>query len=136
MKKLICFILLVIVGLSLCACASEGGSFAKDEQRNVISATPNEVFKDVQENEVNAKLNVYLIEGTVDSIYEDYAKIDNLLVYFGTDILVTLNVGDMVSFYGQITEVAREENPADDGINNVEIKIRKVELVTLNGNEV
>lgn len=75
------------------------------DEENAIEASPKKVYDDVMANEARAMQNTYKVTGEVWSISADYIDMNNLQVYLPTDILVSLNKGDTITFIGKINRV-------------------------------
>lgn len=129
-KKIMLGLAMVLCSFSLCACGGSDDGKQDVDFKNAISASPSEVYDDVEANQAKAMQNTYKVTGAVDKIYGDYCRIDNLDVYLPTDELASLEVGETILFFGKITDV-EEENYSMGGGQFTEVHI-KFENATLN----
>ena len=117
MKKLLALMLAAALALSLAACGSGAGqNSATLKEEDAIEATPEEVYNDVKNNEARALQNVYKVTGEIAVIKSDYCQFHNLRIYLSSDILATLNIGDTITFLGQISSVETETEGIGMGI--------------------
>ena len=117
MKKLLALMLAAALALSLAACGSGAGqNSATLKEEDAIEATPKEVYNDVKDNEARALQNVYKVTGEIDEIKSDYCRIGSLRIYFSSDILATLSIGETITFLGQISSVETESEGIGMGI--------------------
>ena len=75
MKRLTALFLAAALALSLAACGSNSGSGSQSgddtldvSDENVVEATWQDVFDDVQENEARALTNTYKVTGSIDKL--------------------------------------------------------------------
>ena len=119
MKKLLALMLAAALALSLVACGGGSGTgknSATLKEEDAIEATPNEVYTDVKDNEARALQNVYKVTGEIDEIKSDYCRIGSLRIYFSSDILATLSIGETITFLGPISSVETESEGIGMGI--------------------
>ena len=107
-KKLILGLVAILLSFSLCACGDGADEKQDIDFKNAISASPSEVYDDVEANQAKAMQNTYKVTGVIDEIKGDYCKIDNLYVYLPTSELASLEVGETIVFFGKITNVEEE----------------------------
>lgn len=134
MKRLTVLLLAAAMALSLVACGSQNGDGAFDvSDENVVEATWEDVFDDVQENEAKARNNIYKVRGTIDRIENDYCVIGSLHVYLPSDTLASIDTAHTpeITVIGKITNVYEEEYY--QGLTVPIIEFGEAELVELHG---
>lgn len=133
-KKFLACFMIAALACGMCAC---GGNNA-DSTDNVAqaidvsdakSASPSEVYDDVAANQARAMKTLYKVTGEVYKINGDYCEIGGLYVYLPTDDLATLDKGQTIVFYGQITDVEEESYEMAGGLfTEKHIKFEKATL--------
>ena len=134
MKRLIALLLAAVLALSLAACGDSSQS--EDESldvsdENVVEATWQDVFDDVQENEARALTNTYKVTGPIDKIESDCCVVGALYVYLPSDVLASIDTDETpeITFIGKITDVSSAEGYYEGGA--VIIEFGDAELVEL-----
>ena len=132
MKRLTVLLLAAALALSLVACSSQNGAGAFDvSDENVVEATWEDVFDDVQENEAKARNNIYKVTGHIDKIESDCCVIGALYVYLPRDVLASIDTDETpeITVIGKITDVYEEEYY--QGLGATIIEFGEAELVEL-----
>ena len=134
MKRLIALLLAAALALSLAACGDSSQSGDEDldvSDENVVEATWQDVFNDVQENEARALNNTYKVTGPIDKIESDCCVVGALYVYLPSDVLASIDTDETpeITFIGKITDVSSAEGYYEGGA--VIIKFGDAELVEL-----
>ena len=138
MKRLTALFLAAALALSLAACGSDSGSGSQSEDdtldvsdENVVEATWQDVFDDVQENEARALTNTYKVTGPIDKIESDCCVVGALYVYLPSDVLASIDTDETpeITFIGKITNVGSAEGYYEGGA--VIIEFGDAELVEL-----
>ena len=138
MKRLTALFLAAALALSLAACGSDSGSGSQSgddtldvSDENVVEATWQDVFDDVQENEARALTNTYKVTGSIDKIESDCCVVGALYVYLPSDVLASIDTDETpeITFIGKITNVGSAEGYYEGGA--VIIEFGDAELVEL-----
>ena len=138
MKRLTALFLAAALALSLAACGSNSGSGSQSgddtldvSDENVVEATWQDVFDDVQENEARALTNTYKVTGSIDKIESDCCVVGALYVYLPSDVLASIDTDETpeITFIGKITNVGSAEGYYEGGA--VIIEFGDAELVEL-----
>lgn len=132
MKKGISLLLAGVLAVSLVACGSQNGDETFDiSDENVVEATWQDVFDDVQENEARARNNTYKVRGPIDKIESDCCVIGALYVYLSSDVLASIDTDQTpeITVIGKITDVYEEEYY--QGLTATIIEFGEAELVEL-----
>ena len=138
MKRLTALFLAAALALSLAACGSNSGSGSQSgddtldvSDENVVEATWQDVFDDVQENEARALTNTYKVTGPIDKIESDCCVVGALYVYLPSDVLASIDTDETpeITFIGKITDVSSAEGYYEGGA--VIIEFGDAELVEL-----
>ena len=138
MKRLTALFLAAALALSLAACGSNSGSGSQSgddtldvSDENVVEATWQDVFDDVQENEARALTNTYKVTGSIDKIESDCCVVGALYVYLPSDVLASIDTDETpeITFIGKITNVGSAEGYYEGGA--VIIEFGNAELVEL-----
>ena len=138
MKRLTALFLAAALALSLAACGSNSGSGSQSgddtldvSDKNVVEATWQDVFDDVQENEARALTNTYKVTGSIDKIESDCCVVGALYVYLPSDVLASIDTDETpeITFIGKITNVGSAEGYYEGGA--VIIEFGNAELVEL-----
>ena len=138
MKRLTALFLAAALALSLAACGSNSGSGSQSgddtldvSDENVVEATWQDVFDDVQENEARALTNTYKVTGSIDKIESDCCVVGALYVYLPIDVLASIDTDETpeITFIGKITNVGSAEGYYEGGA--VIIECGNAELVEL-----
>lgn len=131
MKILITLLLAAVLSIPLAACSQNETDAVNVSDDNVIEATWQDVFHDVQDNEAKAFNNTYKITGSIDKIESDCCVVGALYVYLPDDVLASIDTDKTseITFIGKITDVHSEEGYYQGGA--VIIEFGDAELVEL-----
>ena len=120
-KKVLVSFLIAALACGMCACGGNNATSTDNSATTIDvsdakSASPSEVYDDVDANQAKAMKTLYKVTGEVDKINGDYCEIDGLYVYLPTDDLAELEKGQTIVFYGQITDVEEESYEMAGGL--------------------
>ncbi len=134
MKQVVSLVLTIVMFLPLGSCFGGSSSrFTEEEMEKAVEITGSDLldakFRDGEEIEQK----IYKVETQVKMINDDHIVTNCGDIYLDQSEMELLSVPDMIVFIGEVSE-AKEEK-FDNGLSRIWLEFERVELISINGEE-